>query len=42
MEGVSRPAIDFIDGATRLAAGVREVMGICSFFPSLLPLPVWP
>jgi len=31
---VSRPASEFVDGAPRLAARVREVDGIDSFFPS--------
>jgi len=30
--------IKFVDGAPRLASGVREVDGIDSFFPSLLLL----
>jgi len=33
---VSGPASNFIDGAPCLAAGVPEVDGIDSFFPSLL------
>jgi len=32
----------FVDGASRLAAGVREVDGIDSFFPSFLLLIVEP
>jgi len=35
---VSIPASKFIDGAPNLAAGVREVDGIDSFFPTFLPL----
>ena len=38
VRGASRPDSKFIDGAPRLVAGVREVDGIDSFFPSLLLL----
>jgi len=40
-KGASRFASKFIDGAPRLAAGVREVDGIDSF-PPLLPVPFMP
>ena len=42
MRIVSGPASKFVDGAPRLAPGVREVDRIESFFPSLLPLLVDP
>jgi len=34
---VSGPAIEIVDGSPCLATGVREVDGIASFSPSLLP-----
>jgi len=37
-KGASRPASKFVNGSPRLAARMREVDGIDSFFPSLLLL----